>query len=991
MNIIRPLQLSVNQQVLEQARTFYFTVSASLGINLQTGEELLDLNYLKDMFECMGDMPMPDVGMPKPNGEFLVSGSFFAPNQEAVPGGKVTVRLNDMEKSLYIFGPRYWNNGLPSAPKKILSMPLEYSRAFGSAEYAKNPDGMGYNDGLLPCVEDPSHIVASRTATPDPAGFAPLASMLPQRMQYQGTYDANYQKDFFPGYPGDHDWKSFLCAPPDQWIKGYFTGEESYRLHNLHPELPEISGTFPGLFPRCFFNETKGELETFKELPLHLDTIWFFPEKLLGLLIFRGVTEVEDDGAETISDLLCAYEKLSDPPRTQEYYRQALQRRKESKDDLLKNLNTRDLIPEGHKSAMELLMDTALAGERDSPLADNLDAKAEALQKMADEKIEEAIQQAEKNLESIDIPDEAWENLPDETKAKMPGKQGGLNIRELIKAKDNAEPDADVQQLNERLESILPGITAGDPKKLEMKDFSFDKIDEIMEAVEAFSSKKEKEVKEIASKEIAKAREQVEKQVADLDKQLEQAKAALGAEDSDEVRSLEEAKKKVQESLQAFDDIDLNGTAKKKAPLPRIDVEAIKEQTAQIDPQLMQAMQHVQSMKDMGIEDEKTKQLEKQLEEVMATTGKQIEDSLVEAEKGFREGYIMGSHFMEQGLSPHKQSVDEVKKRFMDAIAAGEDVSGGDWACLDLAGENLAGINLSGALLEQVNFKGTDLKGVNFSKAVLARADLEEADCSGADFTEANIGAVHALQTDFTKANLKSAKLSKGNFTEANFTEANLEEIEALELVIDRANFTQAQMPKVNFLQLTISGANFLQTNLNTSAFLQCSIKNCNFSKAIMHNCAFVDTMLTTLCFDKANLASACFVATEPEKSGTAELTFKGACLKQANFQNMDLRSMDFRYADMENAFFGSADLSGADLSHGRAKNAQFRKANLHRAKLNNINLDQGSLAKADLTQASLQGANLHGVDVLRAKIRDTDLRDSNLDATLIEGWRSQQ
>ncbi|WPD21999.1 MAG: DUF2169 domain-containing protein [Candidatus Electrothrix scaldis] len=994
MNIIRPLQLSVNQQVLEQDRTFYFTVSASLGINLQTGEELLDLNYLKDMFECMGEAPQPDMGMPKPNGEFLVSGSFFAPNQEAVPGGKVTVKVNNTEKTIYIFGPRYWEDNFPSEPKKILSMPLEYSKAFGGKGYEKNPDGIGYKDGLLPCIEHPKNLTDSPKAIPDPAGLSPLAPMLPQRMQYQGTYDENYQSKFFPGYPDDHDWHSFLCAPQDQWITGYYTGEESYALHNLHPELPIISGTLPGLYPRCFFNEITNGQEVMKELPLKLDTIWFFPEKLLGLLIFRGVTKVADDEAETISDLLCGYEKRTDEPRTQEYYHQALQRRKESKDGLLKNLNTRDLIPEGHKSAMELLMDTALSGERESPLADNLDAKAEALQKMADEKIEEAIQQAEKNLEGIDIPDEAWEHLPDETKAKMPGKQGGLNIRDLIKARDNAEPDADVQQLNERMEAILPGITAGDPKKLEMRDFSFDKIDEIMEAVEEFSGKKEKEAKDIAAKEIAKAREQVEKQVADLDEQIEQAKATLkseNSEDSEEVSSLEEARQKVQESLQAFDDIDLDGTAKKKAPLPRIDVEEIRTQTQQINPQLMQAMQHVQTMKDMGIEDDKTQDLEKQIKETLATTKQQVEEALIEAEKGFREGYIMGAHFMEEGLSPHKDPVDEVTKRFLERVSTGEKVSGGDWACLDLADQNLAGIDLSDALLEQVNFKGADLKGVNFSGAILARADLEGADCSGANFTEANIGAVHALQTDFTGANLKSAKLSKGNFTEANFAKANLEDIEALELIIDRTNFSNASMPKVTFLQLTISGANFSQANINTSAFLQCKLTNCTFSEAVMHNCAFVDTTLETLCFDKADLSSACFVATEPEKSSSTELTFQGTLLNQANFQNMDMHSMDFNHARMENAFFGATDLSGANLSYGQAKNAQFRKANLRQAVLDHINLDQGSLAKADLTQASFRGANLHGVDVLRAKFKDTNLKESNLDATLIEHWSFEQ
>jgi len=87
MNIYRPFQTSFTQQVLEQNRKFYFTASLGVGVNLQTGEALLDIHYLKDMFESMGQMPLPDTGMPKPNGEFLASGSFFAEDAVPVTGG----------------------------------------------------------------------------------------------------------------------------------------------------------------------------------------------------------------------------------------------------------------------------------------------------------------------------------------------------------------------------------------------------------------------------------------------------------------------------------------------------------------------------------------------------------------------------------------------------------------------------------------------------------------------------------------------------------------------------------------------------------------------------------------------------------------------------------------------------------------------------------------------------------------------------------------
>jgi uncharacterized protein YjbI with pentapeptide repeats len=1000
------MQISFNQQVLEQNRKFYFTASSTLGINLETGEELLDLYYLKDVFEGMGESLLPDMGMPKPNGEFIVSASFYAQGDHPVTGGEVKVRLDKNEKRLYAFGDRTWKAGFPSQPGKITSMPIEYSKAFGGDGYEKNPDGMGFDDGLLPCIEDPKHLVASKRDKPEPAGFGPLYPMLPQRMQYQGTYDSDYKMKFFPGYPDDHNWKYFLCAPSNQWIKNYYKGDESFGLYNMHPERPSIEGKLPGLYARCFINRNKEGKEVFGELPLNLDTIWFFPEKLLVILIFRGVTEVEDDEAETISDVLCAYEDKSQQPRPIEYYKAAFEKRKNSNDELLTNLNTQDLIPENHKCAMELLMGTALSGDEESEFGKNIDAKAEAIQQMADEKMEEAIVQAEKNTENIDFPDEALEHISDEAKADMPGKKGGLDIRKMMQQKQDAEPDLDLEKFNNKLESILPGITAGDPKKLDMKEFSFDKIDEIMDAVDEFAGKKEKEAKDIAKKEIDKAKEQLKEQVKTIDTQIEEAKATMDGADSgaEQIKSLEDSQKKIKESLKALDEMEIDGVSEKKAPLPRvnrkeikdqIDMEKIKSQTDQIHPQMMEAMQHVQSMKAMGIEDEKTKEMEQQIEDLrqqiqktMETTEKQLDEGLIESEKDFKGTYIMAAHFMGEGLSPHKESLEEIKKRFLRTIANKENVSNGDWACIDLTGENLDGIDLSGAFLEQVNFTGASLKGANLSGAIMARAILDNADFTGATLEEANVGGVHAHGTNFIEANFKSAKLSKGDFTKSDFTKARLEDIESLEIVINEANFSQAHMPEIIFLEIKISGAKFIQTEINTSAFMKCSIENCDFSESSMGKCAFVNTSLKNCEFNKTDLSSACFVATEPENSVTKNLNFKKACLKQANFQNMNIQNTDFSFANMENAFFGSADLSGANLNYAQAKNAQFRKSNLTKATLKYINLDQGSLAKANLTEASFKSANLHAVDFLRSNISNTDFSWANLDTTLVEHWR---
>jgi hypothetical protein len=193
-------------------------------------------------------------------------------------------------------------------------------------------------------------------------------------MRFQPKYGSDYKEKYFPGYPPDFDWRYFLCAPKDQWIKGYFQGNEPFGIYNMHPDFPVIKGTLPGLYPFCFVKHTINASEPeFTELLLNLDTIWFFPGKMVALLTWRGGTEVADDEAEQISHLILGYEDRAYMPRTKDHYRHALERRIGSKDPLLNNFNTEDLIPPGHKCAMQLLQEMALSDTKKGEFGKNLD------------------------------------------------------------------------------------------------------------------------------------------------------------------------------------------------------------------------------------------------------------------------------------------------------------------------------------------------------------------------------------------------------------------------------------------------------------------------------------------------------------------------------------------------------------------------------------------------------------------------------------------
>lgn len=914
---------------------------------------MLSFRYFESFFSNLSEPVVPDFGMYKPQGEYLVTGSFYSDGKVPRPEGYVYIQLGPQEKTLKIKGPRKWSYGVQSEPAPITSLPIDYHHAFGGAEFPQNPIGMGYKDGMLPCIEDPNHQILSKTDQPKPAGFSPLDSSWPQRMRFQGSFNRQYLKSYFPGYPPDFDWRFFMCAPEDQWAQDFYLGYEPYEIHHMHPDIPVIQGRLPGFIIRCFLQHTlNGPRPEFAELPLHLDTVWFLPEKLLVLLFWRGMVEVTDDEATQISCIMAAYEDRKKIPRDHAHYLEAFRRRMDTDDALLNTFNTQDLIPDGDKCAMELLQEAALENEEDSAFSRNMDAKSESIRAMAEEKVEESIQTAEKNMVSTDSPG-----------------TDRIDLRKMSAEASDIPPDADTQALNQKLEAILPGVTAGDPKKIQLKNFSFDQVDDLMEAVSEFADQKEKQAMAMIQPELHQARIRIAEQL-----------------DTAGPRIPQKAETKIQDSLKAIEKMNSDIEEKPRSPLPRLNVEAILSELSFAAPQMAEALQHIEGLKSSGAASEQVEKLETQMRGMLQSPDSEIGDGIRQAASDFKEAYILGAHFMDEGISPHEAPEDEIAERLLRAVAAGEDVSGQDWACIDLSGRNLDGIDLSGAFLEQVNFRGVSLKGADLRGAIMVRAVLENADLTGANLAGANIGGAAARGAVFTEADLKGAVLSRGDFFEADFTRCDLEEAETREIRIAGANFSRAFMPGMVFIETRIQDAVFNGADLSSAFFNECTIVNVDFTGALLSRITWTDVRLENVDFEGADLSGACFAGTDPEKIGFQNVRFAGARLDSANFQDMPLEGALFSGSSMENALFNGADLKGADLSFAQAKSAQFRKANLTGARADYINLMEGSLSKADLTGASFEGANLYGADLLRAVIDDTNFTDSNQDATILAG-----
>jgi len=319
----------------------YLAVSVLIFFDLNDPDTPLKEQELWSVIPAqLGQGAVFDPGMAKPRGEVLVTGSCFAPRGETRQASQVSFRVGSISKTLNIFGNRYWEKtgGILtdiSPPEPFAEMPLIWQNAFGGKEFDKNPLGKGIEpaatpDGeskiLLPNIEHPDRLIGSPADRPDPAGFAPLDMLWPQRMKKAGTYDERWLRERWPYFPRDMNYEYFNAAQEDQFIEGFFQAGESIEIRNMHPDFPLIQSRIPRIRPRCFVTKRtslKAGSENdliFQEVTTRIDTVWLFPTVLRAVVVHRGTTEILDDEYADVQRIFIDIEKTDENPRTIEFY-----------------------------------------------------------------------------------------------------------------------------------------------------------------------------------------------------------------------------------------------------------------------------------------------------------------------------------------------------------------------------------------------------------------------------------------------------------------------------------------------------------------------------------------------------------------------------------------------------------------------------------------------------------------------------------------------
>ncbi|MFH1139990.1 MAG: DUF2169 domain-containing protein [Pseudomonadota bacterium] len=344
MKVFKDHQLSLLVKTFGLGDRLYLTTTVLVFFDLANPDQLLKEQDLWGAVPALiGPQTPLDLGMPKSRGEVLAAGKCFAPKSGPVPASRVSIRVGSMEKTLDVFGSRFWKTPLGvgsyiSDPEPFAVMPLAWENAFGGPGFEPNPLGKGLAPAVLPNgetviplpnVEYPDNLIGAHTQSPPPAGFGPLDVTRPPRSKKSGKYDRKWLRERWPFFPDDLNFEFFNAAPEDQFLPGFFTLAESIRIVNMHPEHPVVESRLPRYRVRCFVTKLKSlkardrNEEVFDEVQTHVDTVWLFPEIMRGLLMYRGTTPVLDDEFADIKRIFLAAEPLDEIPRRADYYFEA--------------------------------------------------------------------------------------------------------------------------------------------------------------------------------------------------------------------------------------------------------------------------------------------------------------------------------------------------------------------------------------------------------------------------------------------------------------------------------------------------------------------------------------------------------------------------------------------------------------------------------------------------------------------------------------------
>jgi uncharacterized protein YjbI with pentapeptide repeats len=839
MRIVKPLRLGMLTRPFtnDQRRWLAVTVIAmtdGLGRDARLIPEPHCWQTFADEF---GQGAAFDLSMPKSSPEFLVSGNAYTRHQEDKTRCAVRVRVGAVQKDLMVFGERFWVDGRASEPQGFESLRLDWQHAYGGPSFEENPIGIGAEEetvnGLrvrrLPNVEHPGARLHRPDQSVEPAGLGLVDMARPSRSSRLGSqYDEHWQEHLFPGYAKDMDWRYFNAAPADQWLAPGEAGVAGadFEIWNMHPEHAVLRGEVPRWRARCVV--VRGPINglslaegTLDDVPMRLDTAWFFPHLERIGLIYHGLIPVREDDAADITHAMIALEDGATPPKGLDAYRDLMALRCESEDRALYGLFDEHLMPEAAIAPWPELD----APFEDSPMRVNMKARAD--REMAE--MREAFKSKGLDPEgriSAEFPAQKVPTLRElpafiqQTRAEIEAqRKKAEEVRAALAeaGRANAEQSRKVGfDTSKIFERVGEARLKGPPK------------DDHMPRIEAMARGPASAGFAPSPEQMAQMRRMIEQAQDSLlesyrrTAQMQDAADCMTPEQSSEARATVARILAGTRDLSGLDltGADLSNMDLRNARWHRTLLECVDLSGSVLDGGDMQHAVLVRAALDRtSLRDVNFTASNLALARCSDAdfTGARFHETLLEAMSA--DGCNFSSVSME-GLD------------FADASLLRCDFSRARLSVVNFdEGSVLRDVLFAGATLHKVAWIESTVSGLRFPHADLDTCDWTETDCSeGVDFSDATLRSTCFVDG----SHLRGAGFQGATLIDCNLQQAELDGVDFRDARLANTDFSDASMRGAKLAGANADGATFVRTDLTGASFVDASLMEADLQKSIL-------------------------------------------------------------------------------------------------------------------------------------------------------------
>lgn len=875
MNIIKPRTLSILHKTYRFKQKDHLVISPVYVFSLLDNQHIYKETDAEADFYSALDDNIFDLCMPKGSAEFIVQGSAFSNAGKPVSEMVVSASLGNVSKRIYVLGDRSYQSGLLGvSPEKkqnatFSSLSLSYQNTFGGSSSRHNPVGKGLlekrrqkNVAGANLLSEQNGVRCGKDKDQLPAAFGPTGVDWPRKIQQAGTYDENWFKHDRPGFPRDIDFHYFNRASSDQYSSTPFIGGIPFSLTGMHPSIPEITGVLPEVKFRVFVQ--REEAEDVEEIENHIDTVWFFPDREIGVVVGRSVVTVTQSDAEDINTIMIAYEGIHDQLKSPEYYSWVLNQRTDPKHALKHVFNESQLMP----------------------LKTQADLEA----------------QVEKRIEYHANRTQAADDTARKIRSTIPE----FNMDAAVDSSSNTEES----QLPDALLSIEPEKT---PTADEIKNADFD-LTPFMDMCE----KSLAHAIAVSNKEKEKAEEDIKQAKA------KNAQHSRAGDDEDVCKTaLHNAgkviKDPVNELKQSCNDICSDMQSEKYQAV----ADSIIDQCDSLAASYSVAEKAVEKFEPTPASKLLREYVIDLITKGASLSGRNLSGAdLSELNlSGMDLTDTNLSYSCLTGVS--MQHCTLLRTNLRSAY-----VKKADMSHASIKEANLSGMNGQEAILDSVAMEDCQFLYANMAKSSWIKAKLKnisviKSDFKHADFSVADVQCVTLVDSCFSRSLFVGATIKQGNISQSaldysQYRNANLAYIAWVENDLNHANFSEAIMNNCSALK----NNQFKYTLFSRAVLSRCGFGGVNFYGSDFSGGVFGKCDYSNACLKQADMNDGCFAYTllngvDMSEASIENADFLHAVCRKASFTQANIRDTSFFGADLFEADFDGANVKSVTLPVG--------------------------------------------------------------------------